>query len=219
MLEHLNILCIIIFKQFSLRMRVIRLLTISLTILAISSLARVRDEDSDVSGKVSSSRLARSPGQFLPSNKREWNSKKRSKTKRNRNGKKRRKTGKNGGNGKRKNRRVKQKTWRGKKTKKAGPRKGGRTVSGSCFTQSVTIMKIWKDLVHNFIRQKKRMERQNRTMLNKSNKKGVFTVVAMTLLKVGGGNLSSLACAGTEVSPGRVLQSRSLELETCLILV
>ena len=122
--------------------------------------------------------------------------------------KKQRKNDKKLGKGKRRNRRDKQKAWRNRRTNKVGSRKVGRTVSDFCFRQSVTIMKIWKDLVGNFIKQKKRMARQNGTMLSKSEKKGAFTLLAMALLKLGGGNRSNLVCAGSRISPGRSFQSR-----------
>ena len=204
MQEHLNIL-IVIWKQFSLRMRVMRLFLISLLILAISSVSS-HAKESDVSGKVSSSRLTRRAGVQQSTNNRGRNSKrgskrKRNKSKRNRNGKKQRKNDKKLRKRKRKNRRVKQKAWRGGRTKKVGSRKVGRKVSDFCFRQSITIMKIWKDLVGNFIKQKKRMARQNGTMLSKSEKKGAFTLLAMALLKLGGGNRSNLVCAGSRSSP------------------
>ena len=99
---------------------------------------------------------------------------------------------KNLGKGKRRNRRDKQKAWRNRRTNKVGSRKVGRTVSDFCSRQSITIKKIWKDLVGNFIKKKKKMARQNRTMLSKSNKKGALTLLAMALLKLGGGNRSNL---------------------------
>ena len=94
---------------------------------------------------------------------------------------------KNLGKGKRRNRRDKQKAWRNRRTNKVGSRKVGRTVSDFCSRQSITIKKIWKDLVGNFIKKKKKMARQNRTMLSKSYKKGALTLLAMALLKLGGG--------------------------------
>merc|ERR1712088_476254 len=42
------------------------------------------------------------------------------------------------------------------------------TISSACFEQSITIMKMWKDVISNFEKQKKRMEKQNTTAGNKS---------------------------------------------------
>ena len=198
-------------------MRVTRLLLIfSLVILAISSVsaARLRGKDPEVSGPVSSSGLARRTGSVTgrktrkrSKTKRGRKNRKRSKNKGNRKGKKWRKNGKKGGNRKKKNnRRVNQ--------RKEGGMKRSRSVSESCFRDSVGIMKLWKDLVSNFVKQKKRIERHNRTTNNKANKKGVFRKVGLHLLRVGGGDKSNLACAGSRVSQGRVFQSRSLYLET-----
>jgi len=57
-------------------------------------------------------------------------------------------------------------------------------------------MKMWKDVISNFEKQKKRMEKQNGTGGNKSGKKGVFAPTARRLLNLGGGNKSEFSCAG-----------------------
>ena len=104
---------------------------------------------------------------------------------------------------------------KGKKTQ-ADSRKGARTVPEACLRQSVTIMRMWKDSVSNFIRQKKRMERHNRTGGNKLRKKGVFLGVTMQLLRLGGGDLTNLACAGSKTTAGaRQLSNLTSTLHAC----
>ena len=102
------------------------------------------------------------------------------------------KRGKEGKN-KRKNR---------KKSRKIVSRKKIRAVSNSCFDQAVTIMRMWKDIISNFEKQKKRMEKQNGTGGSKSGKKGAFKGVYQKLLSAGGGDKTSLTCAGSSDSPG-----------------
>ena len=123
--------------------------------------------------------------------------------------------------GKKKNNREEKRTKknkRGRKRKKtqADFRKGARTVPETCFRQSVTIMRMWKDSVSNFIRQKKRMERHNRTGGNKLRKKGVFLGVTMQLLRLGGGDLTNLTCAGSKTTAGaRQLSNLTSTLHAC----
>ena len=63
-------------------------------------------------------------------------------------------------------------------------------------------MKIWKDVISNFEKQHKRMDKQNGTGQSKSGKKGEFKSAAHKLLSVGGGNQSALSCAGATDNPG-----------------
>ena len=88
-------------------------------------------------------------------------------------------------------------------------RTNSRAVSDSCFEQVVTIMKMWKDVISNFEKQKKRMEKQNVTGGNKSGKKGVFAPTARRLVDLGGGNKSELSCAGRTDNNG-ALQLKNL---------
>ena len=107
---------------------------------------------------------------------------------------------------KRKNRKNKKNK---KKTRKRNRRRKGKrkhrqtsTVSAKCFTQAVTIMKVWKDVVKNFQRQNARMKSQNSTGSKKSDKKGLFAPTAFKLIDIGGGNKSNLSCGGTYGSDG-----------------
>ena len=57
-------------------------------------------------------------------------------------------------------------------------------------------MKVWKDIVGNFEKQRKRMIKQNKTGGNKSGKKGLFAPAAHRLVDIGGGNKSNMSCGG-----------------------
>ena len=107
----------------------------------------------------------------------------------------------------------KDKVDRGTKNTKEKKRIKTRTRSGSvsdiCLQQSLTVMKMWKDVISNFEKQKKRMEKQNVTGGNKSGKKGVFAPTARRLVDLGGGNKSELSCAGRTDNNG-ALQLKNL---------
>merc|ERR1711971_313409 len=100
--------------------------------------------------------------------------------------------------GKRKNRKLK------KKGRKAARRNNRQTstVSANCYSQTVFIMNIWKNVVTNFKKQNARMKSQNKTGGSKSGKKGLFAPTAFKLIDVGGGNRSNLSCGGTYGSEG-----------------
>ena len=70
------------------------------------------------------------------------------------------------------------------------------TVPQVCFKTAMSHMKIWKDTVGNFERQRKRMMRHNSTGGNKSGNKGVFAPAAHRLVDIGGGNKSNMSCGG-----------------------
>ena len=70
------------------------------------------------------------------------------------------------------------------------------TVSDTCFESAMFYMKIWKDVVGNFEKQRKRMIKQNKTGGNKSGKKGLFAPIAHRLVDIGGGNKSNMSCGG-----------------------
>merc|ERR1719479_424706 len=95
---------------------------------------------------------------------------------------------------------------RGKKGRKnqSGSRSSGRQTLDfdTCHETSMTVMKIWKDVVSNFEKQHKRMAKQNGTGDSKSGKKGEFKSAAQKLISVGGGNKSALSCAGATDNPG-----------------
>ena len=106
---------------------------------------------------------------------------------------------------KRKNRKNKNKKKNRKRNRRRKGKRGQRqtsTVSAKCFTQAVTIMKVWKDVVKNFQRQNARMKSQNSTGSKKSDKKGLFAPTAFKLIDIGGGNKSNLSCGGVYGSDG-----------------
>ena len=105
----------------------------------------------------------------------------------------------------------KDKVDRGRKNAKDKKRTRTRSglVSEICLQQSLTVMKMWKDVISNFEKQKKRMEKQNVTGGNKSGKKGVFAPTARRLVDLGGGNKSELSCAGRTDNNG-ALQLKNL---------
>ena len=63
-------------------------------------------------------------------------------------------------------------------------------------------MKMWKDVIANFDKQSKRMEKQNGTGESKAGKKGEFKHAAHKLVTAGGGNKSALSCAGSTDNSG-----------------
>merc|ERR1712088_744546 len=175
-----------------------KLFLIFLGVLAIAAIVSAWDneEDSSLSEELASSRLVRSAGN------------------RRKNARKGRKGGKGKKAGNRKKARKGRKGRKAKKGKKgrkgrkgqgrksqSGARSDGRA-SATCFDTSHTIMKIWRDLVINFDKQSKRMEKQNGTGLSKHSKKGEFVAVVHRLLSVGGGNKSAPSCSGSTTNPG-----------------
>ena len=124
-----------------------------------------------------------------------------------------RKGGKAKANRERKKRRMgrKNKVNGGRKSteKKSRARVRSGSVSDICLEQSLTAMKMWKDVISNFEKQRKRMEKQNVTGGNKSGKKGVFAPTARRLVDLGGGNKSELSCAGRTDNNG-ALQLKNL---------
>merc|ERR1712241_367783 len=105
----------------------------------------------------------------------------------------------------RKKRKGKGKGRRGRKSGRRGRRKNRRksrkgrtaTVPEACFDNSISIMKIWKDPVANYDKQRTRMKRQNETGGKKSGKKGAFGAITQRLVEAGGGDKSAPSCAGS----------------------
>ena len=99
---------------------------------------------------------------------------------------------------------------------KSVSRTNSRAVSDLCFEQVVTIMKMWKDVISNFEKQKKRMEKQNATAGNKSGKKSLFGSIAQMLVEVGGGNKSAPSCGGSTTNDGaKQLANLTSTLDSC----
>merc|ERR1711988_993197 len=78
---------------------------------------------------------------------------------------------KNGGSKKKQNKRRKNGGKKSsRRSKNPTARSTGRsTASATCFESAIFYMKIWKDVVGNFEKQRKRMVKQNKTGGNKSN--------------------------------------------------
>merc|ERR1711994_936956 len=115
------------------------------------------------------------------------------KTRKNKKGKKSKKNRKN--KNKRKNRKNNRKNNK-------GTRKSTRTIDGVCLESAVTAMRRWKDVVTNFEKQKKRIDKQSEIAGKKSGKQSVFGPIALKLVDLGGGNKSALTCSGSATSEG-----------------
>merc|ERR1711884_584838 len=100
----------------------------------------------------------------------------------------------------RKNRKNKNKNKNRKNNK--GTRKSARTIDGVCLESAVTAMRRWKDVVTNFEKQKKRIDKQSEIAGKKSGKQSVFGPIALKLVDLGGGNKSALTCSGSATSEG-----------------
>merc|ERR1711936_1097809 len=184
-----------------------------LVILALSSVGAEEEEANSLSEELAEARLARSPD-----------------------AKRRRKMRKGKGKGKGKGRAkkgMKKKTARkgrkmtgNKKQKKknAGRRnrlqrkkaRGTAGLTDTCFEQAMHYMKVWKDVVGNFEKQRKRMIKQNKTGGNKSGKKGLFAPIGHRLVDIGGGNKSNMSCGGQYGNKGALqLQNLTKTLFDC----
>ena len=100
--------------------------------------------------------------------------------------------------------------------KKFQTRSSNKTVFAICFKHSIHIMKMWKDVVHNFHKQNMRMKRQNTTGGNKFGKKDAFLSTAKKLLFTGGNNKLNLSCDGSTTNKGAVqLKNLTDTLSSC----
>merc|ERR1711881_328570 len=94
------------------------------------------------------------------------------------------------------------------------------SLTDTCFEKAVHYMKVWKDIVGNFEKQRKRMVKQNKTGGNKSGKKGLFAPAAHRLVDIGGGNKSNMSCGGQYGNAGAAqLQNLTKTLFDCEIVV
>merc|ERR1711994_955403 len=133
-------------------------------------------------------------------NKKDKKSKKNRKNRKNKNKRKNRKNRKSKKN-KRKNKKNKKNRNKNRKNNK-GTRKSTRTIDGVCLESAVTAMRRWKDVVTNFEKQKKRIDKQSEIAGKKSGKQSVFGPIALKLVDLGGGNKSALTCSGSATSEG-----------------
>merc|ERR1712038_1915253 len=185
-----------------------KLCLLVLGVLSIAALAAAWDQqdDTSLSEDLANSRLVRSPeaaAKRKRKNKPKRSGGKLKKGRKSKSGKRssRRKTRR----GERKSRKSKRKGGKSKKGSKSSRRTksgSGRTVSDTCLEKSITIMRMWKDVISNFEKQKKRMEKQNGTGASKSSKKGAFAPIGLRLISVGGGNKSALSCGGKTNNAG-----------------
>merc|ERR1711902_449546 len=120
--------------------------------------------------------------------------------------------------GNRKNRKNRNKNKNRKNNK--GTRKSARTIDGVCLESAVTAMRRWKDVVTNFEKQKKRIDKQSEIAGKKSGKQSVFGPIALKLVDLGGGNKSALTCSGSATSEGALqLTNLTSTLFDCEVLV
>merc|ERR1712076_103999 len=98
--------------------------------------------------------------------------------------------------------------------------RGTAGLTDACFEQAMHYMKVWKDIVGNFEKQRKRMIKQNKTGGNKSGKKGLFAPIAHRLVDIGGGNKTNMSCGGQYGNSGAAqLQNLTKTLFDCEITV
>lgn len=86
----------------------------------------------------------------------------------------------------------------------------------SCINTAMTYMKIMKDRVSNFLRQKARVSKFSSTSGNKAGKKGLFGPIINRIREAGGGNSSNLKCNGANSSAGaKQMQNLTSLLSAC----
>ena len=114
------------------------------------------------------------------------------------------------------NRNKKNNKGRKSKGKKSNSKKNGRKglrqtcpITETCLSNAMTYLKMMKDNVGNYLKQDKRMKSANKTVDNKSGKKGIFGPTLRRIVKAGGGNKSNLQCSGSSTSKG-ALQLKNL---------
>ena len=131
---------------------------------------------------------------------------------------------------KNKNRRRKNKGRKGKKGKNLkrkncpkcpGCRQGATDsppppVTLECVSDAVSAMKVWKDQVSNFLKRKKRIEKQLKIMDGKFTKRMDFSGISDNITFVGGGDASNLTCSGSNTSTkALLLGSLKTSLDSC----
>ena len=176
-----------------------------LSFAAVASAFFSSSEEVSLSEDLANSRLARSP---LAEAKRRKKGKKAGRKSSRRGGKKRKGSKSKSARRKPKSARRKPKSGRRKpKSARRKPKKGTRMNEDEdedsiCFEKSITIMRMWKDVISNFEKQMKRMGKQNTTGISKAGKASIFAPVAKKLTETGGGNKSALSCGGNTTNAG-----------------
>merc|ERR1711874_31017 len=206
------------------------LILFGLLVLLALSAVRAEEEENSLSEELAEARVVRSP-EAARKKKRRNGRNEGTRQARRRSGKK------NGDNRRRRTRKIKNNdNRRNKQAQNSGSRRGhrrnnrqkparktpeSRATSGlndNCFEQAVHFMKVWKDTVGNFEKQRKRMVKQNKTGGNKSGKKGLFAPIAHRLVDIGGGNKSNMSCGGQYGNQGAAqLQNLTKTLFDCEI--
>merc|ERR1711997_608929 len=195
-------------------------LLVALAVLASAE----NNEESSLSEELGSSRVARSADADAARRKRKTlrkrkRTQKKGLKKRNKNKSKRRKNTKRTKKTK-KGKRKNNKRRNNKRKNNKGTRKSTRTLDGMCIENAVTAMKRWKDVVTNFEKQKKRIDKQSEIAGKKSGKQSVFGPIALKLVDLGGGNKSALTCSGSATSEGALqLTNLTSTLFDCEVLV
>merc|ERR1712037_750853 len=106
-------------------------------------------------------------------------------------------------NGKKKGRKGK-KGKKGRKQSRSGKSqvRSSSCMNETCINTAMSYMKIMKDRVSNFLRQKTRITKFQTTAGNKAGKKGLFGPILNRIREAGGGNSSNLKCNGDNSSAG-----------------
>jgi len=162
-----------------------------LVLIALSAVRADEEEGNSLSEELAEARVARSPDAKRRRKGKNAKKGKKAKRGRKRNNKRNQKKKVN------KSRNQNHQAASGRKNRLQ--RKQERATAGLtdfCFGQAVHFMKVWKDIVGNFEKQRKRMVKQNKTGGNKSGKKGLFAPIAHRLVDIGGGNKSNMSCGG-----------------------
>merc|ERR1712038_961868 len=210
-----------IFRTNPSRMRTTSLSLILFGLLVILALSAVRAEEEEansLSEELAEARVARSPDakrrRKMRKGKGKGNGKGIAKKRRTKTAKKARKGRKRTGNNKKKASSARRNRLQRKKAR------GTAGLTDTCFEQAMHYMKVWKDIVGNFEKQRKRMIKQNKTGGNKSGKKGLFAPIAFRLVDIGGGNKSNMSCGGQYGNKGAAqLQNLTKTLFDCEISV
>merc|ERR1711936_1372831 len=207
-------------------------------IVAIAAAMTEEEELRELSGEIESSRVARGANADADAKKKNERRRKRrknaSKRRKNKQSQKKAKKGKGKGQGKGKGKGKKGNGRKRSRNNKKGARKNRPTpgkrsklarsdrssANSTCFENAVFYMKLWKDVVTNFEKQKARMEKQNSTGGNKAGKKGLFAPIAFKLVDIGGGNKTNMSCGGQYGNKGaKQLQNLTKTLFDCEISV
>lgn len=87
-----------------------------------------------------------------------------------------------------------------------------------CVETAVKAMRMLKDVVANFDKQAGRIEKQTGIAGKKAAKKDAFTMLASTLVTVGGGNKAALSCSGSSTNDGaKQLKNLTDTLDMCMM--